>query len=563
MRRYLFKNKGLLFSSSLLGIVNSTLGVGLAFIFKYVIDQVMSEMIYINSIINIILSLSLYIFSIFIVGILYCVVRELYIKRTMIEIKKDVFYNIIAKDITDFSRVNSGRYISILSNDMTMIEKDYLKNIFNIINTMWGFFLATISMFWLSKEITLFVIGLGVLMMFLPKLFGKTLSDKKANYSNSLEIFTFKIKDVFLGFDIIKTFNSEEKIKKEYDVWNKKTQGEDYKFNVYQAVINVIGTIVSLSIFGVVFIVGSYFVINGRMDIGTMLACVQLCNNVANPIGDSIEIINNIKSLKSISDKIMIVMKSEKENRVYREKKEFNREITLENVKFSYDNNKSVINNISLKFEKGKKYAIVGASGCGKSTLLKLILKYFNNYDGDIKVDDLDLKDISKEKIYELITMIHQNVFIFDATLKENLTLFGDYDNEDINKAIKLSGLEVVLKNLELGVESSLGESGNLLSGGEKQRIAIARALIKKTPILFLDEATSSLDNETSYKIEKTILKMKDVTAVVITHKLLEDVLKDYDEIIVLKNGKVIEQGSFYELIDKKEYFYSFYNIAT
>lgn len=560
MKKYLFRNKALLIFSIFMSIIMATLNVLLAFIFKYIIDSsVNSSKLKFKYSIGIFI---IYLVCIVIFGVLGVISKEIYIKKTMIDLKRDIFYKIIEKDIKSFDDENSGKYISILSNDMIMIKNDYFNNIFKIIKVSWGFILATISMFLLSKEITIAVIILSILMLIMPKIFGEKLSEKKLRYSNSLEIFTSKIKDAFNGFDVIKTFNVESKIKNEYDNWNSQAQDYDYRFNVYQSIIDVISMFVALNIFSVVLILGMYLVIREKIAIGTMLACVQLCNNVANPIAESVSIINNIKSLKSISCKVTDIMKSEKNEKVYTKKESFDSDIIIDKLTFEYDKNKKVLNNVNLKFEKGKKYAIVGASGCGKSTLLKIILKYYEDYEGNIKIDGKNLKNISTDNLYKIVTMIHQNVFIFDATLRENITLFGEYSEKEIEDAVNISGLKEVIEKLECKLESRLGENGKVLSGGEKQRLAIARAIIKKTPILFLDEATASLDNGTSYKIEKTILNMKNITGLVITHRLYEDILKEYDEIIVIKDGNIIEKGNFYNLINVKGYFYNLYRIA-
>ena len=152
---------------------------------------------------------------------------------------------------------------------------------------------------------------------------------------------------------------------------------------------------------------------------------------------------------------------------------------------------------------------------------------------------------------------------MFDDNVKNNITLFKDYPEEYINEVIKISGLEELIKRLPNGLNGSVGENGSNISGGEKQRLSIARALIKNTPILVLDEATSSLDNKTSHDIENSILDMKNLTCIVVTHKLNEDLLKKYDEIIVLRNGEICEIGKFDELINRKEYFYSLYNVEV
>lgn len=219
------------------------------------------------------------------------------------------------------------------------------------------------------------------------------------------------------------------------------------------------------------------------------------------------------------------------------------------------------MDNINLTLEKNKKYAIVGESGSGKSTLIKLLMRYYNDYSGSILIDNNDLKSIYSSDLYKNISMIQQNVFMFDDSIKENIRLYSNHDDDDILKSCERAGLSKLINNLPNGIDSLVGENGNKLSGGEKQRIAIARALINNTQILILDESTSALDNETAYNLENSLLDLKDLTLVTVTHKLIKNILNKYDEIIVMKNGSVVEKGSFEYLLSQKGYFYSLYYI--
>ena len=190
-------------------------------------------------------------------------------------------------------------------------------------------------------------------------------------------------------------------------------------------------------------------------------------------------------------------------------------------------------------------------------------MRYYTDYEGSINFDNKDLKEIYSLDLYKNISMIQQNVFMFDDSIKENIKLFANYSDEQVLESCKRSGILPLINKLENGIESHVGENGNKLSGGEKQRIAIARALINNTQILILDESTSALDNETAYNLETSLLSLNDLTMIVVTHKLIKNILINYDEIIVMKEGRVIEKGSFKELIDLKGYFYSLYYIQS
>ena len=270
--------------------------------------------------------------------------------------------------------------------------------------------------------------------------------------------------------------------------------------------------------------------------------------------------ISSFKSIKLVKKKVEDILNEENFLDNGKTLKHFENNIKFDNVSFMYDKRK-VLDNVTFTFKKGGKYALVGKSGSGKSTLVKLLLKYYTNYEGNITIDNNNIKDLSFTSLYSNISIIQQDVFMFDASLKENITLFYDYNTDEIYNSIVKSGMKDFVDILPDKEESHIGENGNFISGGEKQRISIARSVIRNTPVLILDEATSSLDKETSYKIEKTLLDMKDLTIIFITHKLSEDLLNRCDEIIVMDDGKIVEAGNYLQLLENHNYFYNLYNI--
>lgn len=247
------------------------------------------------------------------------------------------------------------------------------------------------------------------------------------------------------------------------------------------------------------------------------------------------------------------------ENR-FIELKEFKSSIQVEDVTFGYEEGYDILKSVSLQFEKNKKYAIVGASGSGKSTLLKLLLDEYIPRSGHITIDGQQLQEVLKSSLYQQLAIIHQNVYLFDKSLKENITLGKCFQESEIEEAMQKSAINEFLNKRTYGEDETLGEDGNKLSGGQRQRVAIARALIQRKPILLLDEYTSSLDSKVAYAIEDTILNLQDVTVVSVTHKLMDSLLKRYDRIIVMEDGRVVEQGGFQELLEKGQVFYKLYH---
>ena len=202
----------------------------------------------------------------------------------------------------------------------------------------------------------------------------------------------------------------------------------------------------------------------------------------------------------------------------------------------------------------------MGASGSGKSTILNLLMASHNNYTGEINYDGIELRKISGESLYKLVSIIQQNVFVFNNSIRDNITMFHDFPAQEVSRAIQLSGVSGLIQ--ERGEAYLCGENGSGLSGGEKQRISIARSLLRKSPVLLVDEATAALDAETAFHVSDSILDLEGLTRIVVTHTLDAPLMKRYDRILALKNGSLVEEGTFDELMEKKGYFYSLFTVS-
>lgn len=490
-------------------------------------------------------------------------VMSKYIKNTVNYLRTDIFYKIIDKDIKDFSLDNSGKYISILYNDIKIIEDNFLNNIFQVIASILSFSISIAVLFYISPVVVIFIVFFGVLGFIIPNALSKKLVIAKNDYSTNLEEITSVTKDLFSGFEVIKGFNISKKINQVFKYNSNNVETSKRKCSIIEAIIRGFSISFSVTIYLGVLILGGYLMYHNRITVGTAIIIIQLSTHIVGPVKTSISLINQIKSVSLIAKKIEDILKSSSEDIEENNLENFKNCIEINNLSFSYNEERKALDNINLVFEKNKKYAIVGESGCGKSTLIKLLMRYYNDYEGNIKIDNNDLKSIYSSDLYKNMSMIQQNVFMFDDTIKENIKLFANYSDEKVIKTCKRSGIYNLIERLPNGIDSLVGENGSKLSGGEKQRIAIARSLINDTQILILDESTSALDNETAYNLESSLLELDDLTLIVVTHKLIKNILLNYDEIIVMRDGKIVEKGSFEDLINLKGYFYSLYYIQS
>ncbi|WP_333888170.1 ABC transporter ATP-binding protein [Clostridium sp.] len=561
MKKYIFKYKLLFIINIIIIIFSSASEVYISVLLKDIIDTTSSGDF--SKLYSKIVQSLLFIIAVFIIGYTRRLIQSIYTKKTLLYLKDDIFKYIMNKSIKSFNEVNSSQYISTLTNDINMIKEEHIENIFNIIFDLVGFIVAIIIIVQINVYIALIILAVSFLPLLIPVIFGKKMSNLKKSYSDELGFFTTKIKDIFSGFEVIKSFNISNVIKQEYEHSNTALEKSRYKSDVTNSLISEISQNCGFLVYFVILGVGSYFIIKKMLTFGSLYAIIDLMGSIVNPAINISSRISKIKSVALIEDKIIKLINEKSNNDAGLVKSDFTDSISFENVSFSYDSTKKVLNGINLNIKKGCKYALVGSSGCGKSTLLKLLLRYYDNYEGTIKIDGVDNKLIKLDSIHNLISIIHQNVFMFEGSIKQNITLFRENDEINIDDIINLSGLDDFIKNLPNGIETSISENGNNLSGGEKQRISIARALVNNTPIIVLDEATSALDNETAFNIESSILNLENTTCLVVTHKLVENILNKYDKILVLKNGEICESGSFEELMNLKGYFYSLYNVSN
>ena len=490
-------------------------------------------------------------------------VMSSYIKNTVNYLRCDIFTKILNKDMKDFSLDNSGKYISILYIDIKIIEDILLNNIFLVISSFISFIISLLFLFSISPSIVIFIVIFGILGFVIPNALSKKLIIEKNNYSHNLEEITSVTKDLFSGFEVIKGFNIGSKINTIFKNSSNTVESTKKKCSILESIIKGFSLSFSVTVYLGVLILGGYLMYKGEISVGTAIIIIQLSTHIVGPVKTSISLINQIKSVSLIADKIDEILYDSCEDIEEISLPKFENSIEVKNLDFSYTNDRKALNNINLTFEKNKKYAIVGESGCGKSTLIKLLMRYYKDYNGDILIDNKDIHKIFSNDLYKNMSMIQQNVFMFDDSIKENIKLFANCSDEEVLNICDRSGLSNLISRLPDGINSLVGENGNKLSGGEKQRIAIARSLINNTKILILDESTSALDNETAYNLESSLLSINDLTLIVVTHKLIKNILLNYDEIIVMKDGMVIEKGSFDYLISLKGYFYSLYYLQN
>lgn len=484
------------------------------------------------------------------------------VRQIMSRYKNKVFQSILDRDYRDFSKENSGKFISVLTENMKKIEQDYLHQYFNISKNLSLMIFSLLAMFIGNWYLTLLVIIASIIPMMISGFIGQKSAYLQKSAMIADQKYLAKVKDILAGFLVIKSFNVKDAICEDYSYESEKLDEIYFIKGKFDVLANVISQLSGMIVFLVAFGGGMYLVFNGSTTIGSVTAIVQLVNFVVMPLNEIGMGMSKFRegqaTLNAFEVKDVIGLQTG-ETKEY-----FDDVISFSNIDFSYPNaEEKIFNHLSLKIQKGEKIAIVGMSGSGKSTLLNLLLRFYDVTSGHISIDNQDIQAISAESLYNLMTIVQQDIYIFDDTLRANITLNQSFTDEEIKKAVQQSGLESYVLENELGLQALCGENGSNLSGGQKQRVSIARALIRKTPILLLDEATSSLDNQVTTEIESSILDIKNLTALVVTHKLNENILKKYDRILFMKDGVIVEDGSFSDLMDRRGEFYKLFELSV
>ena len=484
------------------------------------------------------------------------------VRQIMSRYKNKVFQSILDRDYRDFSKEKSGKFISVLTENMKKIEQDYLHQYFNISKNLSLMIFSLLAMFIGNWYLTLLVIIASIIPMMISGFIGQKSAYLQKSVMIADQKYLAKVKDILAGFLVIKSFNVKEAIRQDYRNESEKLDEIYFMKGKFDVLANVISQLSGMIVFLVAFGGGMYLVFNGYTTIGSVTAIVQLVNFVVMPLNEVGMGMSKFREGQATLDAFEV--KDVIELQTGKMKEYFDDVISFSNIDFSYPNTEEkIFNHLSLKIQKGEKIAIVGMSGSGKSTLLNLLLRFYDVTSGHISIDNQDIQAISAESLYNLMTIVQQDVYIFDDTLRANITLNQFFTDEEIKQAVEQSGLESYVLENELGIQALCGENGSNLSGGQKQRVSIARALIRKTPILLLDEATSSLDNQVTTEIESSILDIQNLTALVVTHKLNENILKRYDRILFMKAGVIVEDGSFCDLIDRRGEFYKLFELSV
>ena len=487
--------------------------------------------------------------------------RPRFLRRAMRQYRDYAFERLMDKGISTFRDESTATYLSALTNDAASIEANYLAKLLSLFTMSVMFFGSVTLMVWYSPLLTAVAVGVTLLPLVASILTGNRMVAAEKTVSDKNGSFTAILTDCLSGFSVIKSFQAEREIYKLFAARNRELEDSKFTRERIKTVVGMIGAFAGMIAQLGVFVVGTYLILSGRdLTTGTVMMFVNLMNFMIQPISELPGLLAGRKASLGLIRKLADALEANSEAGGTKELRSLENAIVLRDVRFGYDEEKEILHGINATFAAGKAYAIVGASGSGKSTLLNLLMSSSTNYGGEIRLDDEELRDIRPESLYECISVIQQNVFVFNASIRDNVTMFRDFPKEELEEAIDHAHLDELIA--KRGEDTLCGENGSGLSGGEKQRISIARSLLRRSSVLLADEATAALDAQTAWQVSNDILDLAGITRIVVTHSLEEGLLRRYDGILVLKDGRAEEFGTFDELMENRGYFHALFTVS-
>lgn len=487
--------------------------------------------------------------------------RPLFIERAVRQYRDYAFEQLTLKSTAAFHTENTSAYLSALTNDTVSIETNYLPSLFTLPGNLLMLISSFALMLYYSIPLTL-AAAAAALLPLAASLIGRQPSvfsrEKGIGPERKLHV---RPTGYSVGFPVIKSFKAQPEAIRLFSLRNAASLKSKCSASRTRIILqNICAAAGQLALF-LVFMLGALLAIKGYgVTAGVVLVFVQLMDTAESSISQLPQIWANRSSANALIDKLAAALSCSKEQDGTPAPHTLQDSITLQNLSFSYTPEIPVLQNITYCFDSGKKYAIVGNSGSGKSTLLELLQGSYSGYQGQIRYDGRELRSFRPDSLYNLISVIQQNVFLFNSSILDNITMFRNFPEEKTALAVRRAGLESLLA--ARGANTPCGENGSSLSGGERQRISIARCLLQSTPVLLADEATASLDSATAFEITSSILSLDGITRILVTHRLEEPLLRHFDEILVLKDGRLTEHGSFDSLMENKAYFYSLFTIS-
>lgn len=463
-------------------------------------------------------------------------------------LKRDIFAALMNRSVADFDAGSSAEYMNELSNNLNQFENVYWSNHLHLFECLISFIAAAAICISLQPLLLVLMLFLALLSMGVTRLTTSPLEKSMESFAESAKAYTGEIRDDFAGFRLIRSYGILPLILRKHDNKNRAMETANRQNINCRMVCAYAGNFVGLLSTVLVMAMASYFSLKGMFSVGMVIAFGHLIGQIISPIESMPSIVANFRASRplekrfrhllgeNITSRNLLIQTLSTKDADIPKANGFREEIILDKLSFRYETlSREVLRNLSFRFRTGKHYAVIGKSGCGKSTLLSLLLGHYPNYSGSIRYDGVELRELTREYLGNTVAYVSQDTFLFQDTIQNNITLYHEeYTPQEIEAALEQAGLKELVDSLPEGLSAMVEENGKNFSGGEKQRLSLARALLKKSRVLLLDEFTANLDKETAEKIEAQVMGLKDCLIITVTHRLTPDMLSRYDGILDL-----------------------------
>lgn len=435
------------------------------------------------------------------------------------DMRKSIFAGVMKRSRKDFFSVNYSDYISAITNDLKLLRGQYIGMLFLLVMFGGGMVKSVVLMFWYEPIVAVVAIACAATMTVLPTIMAKWMQKLSKEHSEKLAGLNTLLTELFSGFQVLRSFGVMGHARKKFEQYSTELRKSEQKYDGMDTFSDAFAQFLSVMAQTLILVLAAWMVTKGRMTAGAMVAFRGLNGNFCSSLSMVLMGIPMLKGAKPIIERVNSLVDYE-EAANGAAVPSIAEKLEVKNLSFGYQEDTQILENINLSIQRGEKCALIGESGSGKTTLIRLLMGELDGYSGQIRYDGVDLNETDREAVCNIASVIHQDVFLFDDTIRNNICLYDEFTDEEFERAVKLSGVHKFMNQLEGGAEYQVGQRGEFLSGGQKQRIAIARALIRNTPFLVLDEGTSALDQQTAEEIENELMAISDLTLLTITHNL-------------------------------------------